>query len=72
MKENDWIFWILGAGVAYYFYTQYQAGLVPVSTVGVATEYAPVSNASGDQFSCPSGTKFTEIESQTSGSGYCE
>jgi hypothetical protein len=66
--KSDWIWWVGGAVVAYYFYRQYQSGLL---TTGTVAGYVPIANVSGDQFSCPVGTKFTEIESQVSGSGYC-
>lgn len=70
MKDNDWVWWALGLGLAYYLYSSGSlASIIP--TAATAVGYAPIANAAGNQFSCASGTKFTEIESQVSGSGYC-
>lgn len=70
MRGNDLIWWALGMGVVYYFYSKGSLTL-PVSAVVSGVSYVPVGNASGDQFQCPTGTKFSEIESMVNGSGYC-
>lgn len=63
---KDWMLWALGAGLAYYLY---QNSLATVATT--VTGYVPMSNASGNEFSCPTGTTYHDEGIQTSGSGYC-
>jgi hypothetical protein len=64
---KDWPIWIAGAFIAYLLLEKFSTGVLTTAVSG----YAPIPNATGDQFQCPVGTKFTEIESMVSGSGIC-
>lgn len=66
---KDWMIWGLVGFAGYWIYENYIGSAMGV--VG-ATGYSPIPNARGDQFSCPVGTEFTEIESMVSGSGVCQ
>lgn len=65
---NNWAIW---AGVGLAAYLIYQNSLTSIAASTVA--YIPTSNASGNEFSCPTGTMYVDSGvSSSSGGGYCE